>query len=42
VIAACADTDQKAIASTMLDAFGERGVDARAYQTRIGPGAQVF
>jgi leucyl/phenylalanyl-tRNA--protein transferase len=42
VIAACAEADRRRIASTMLDAFGERGVDARVYQTRIGGGAEVF
>ena len=42
VIAACYEGSQRAIASAMLDAFGERGVDARAYQSRIGRGAQVY
>ncbi|WP_058997431.1 homoserine kinase [Haloarcula sp. CBA1127] len=42
VIAACAEEDRRKIASTMLDAFGERGVDARVYQTRIGGGAEIF
>ena len=42
VIAACYEGSQRAIASTMLDTFGENGVDARAYQSRIGRGAQIF
>ena len=42
VIAACAEEDRRKIASTMLDAFEDRGTDARAYQTRVGRGAEVF
>ncbi|MFC7019477.1 MULTISPECIES: homoserine kinase [Haloarcula] len=42
VIAACHAGDQRAIASAMLDAFGDRGVDARVYQTHIGSGAELF
>ncbi|MBV0900619.1 homoserine kinase [Haloarcula salina] len=42
VIAACAEDDRRRIASAMLDAFGDRGVDARVYQTRIGRGAEIF
>jgi len=42
VLAACYEADQRAIASAMLDAFGEHGVDAQAYKTGIGPGAKVF
>jgi homoserine kinase len=42
VIAACYEGSQRAIASTMLDTFGEYGVDARAYQSAIGRGAQIF
>jgi len=42
VIAACHGGRRREIAAAMLDAFGERGVDARAYQTRIGRGAEVF
>ena len=42
VIAACHERDRQAIAGTMLDAFDDVGVDARAYQTAIGRGAEVF
>ena len=42
VIAACREADRRAIASAMLDAFAEADVEARAYQTRIGGGAEVF
>ena len=42
VIAACRESDRAAVASGMVDAFEGAGVEARAYQTRIGPGAQVF
>jgi len=42
VIAACYEGSQRAIASAMLDTFGEHDVDARAYQSRIGRGAQIF
>ena len=42
VIAACHERDRQTIAGTMLDAFEDAGVDARAYQTRIGRGAEVF
>jgi homoserine kinase len=42
VIAACHDSDQRAIATAMIDAFEAVGVDASAYQTRIGGGATVF
>ena len=42
VIAACHAGDRRAIASAMLDAFASANVDARAYQTRIGRGAEVF
>ena len=39
VIAACYDTDRRAIASAMVDAFEDQGVESRVYQTRIGDGA---
>ncbi|MFO7926422.1 MAG: homoserine kinase [Halobacteriota archaeon] len=42
IIAACHDGDRRAIAGAMLDAFDTVGVDARAYQTRIGRGAEIF
>ncbi len=42
VIAACRISDRRSIASAMLDAFASADVDARAYQTQIGGGAEVF
>jgi len=42
VIAACRERDRQTIAGTMLDAFDDAGVEARAYQTAIGRGAEVF
>jgi len=42
VIAACHEDAQRAIASAMLDTFGDHDVDARAYQSRIGRGAQIY
>jgi homoserine kinase len=42
IIAACSERDRRSIASAMLDAFAERDVEARAYQTSIGSGATIF
>jgi homoserine kinase len=42
IIAACSERDRRSIASAMLDAFAERDVEARAYQTSIGSGATMF
>lgn len=42
IIAACRERDRRAIASRMLDAFDAVDVDARAYQTEIGRGADVY
>ncbi|WP_299233908.1 homoserine kinase [Natronomonas sp.] len=42
VLAACSGDDRRAVASAMLDAFDGVGVEARAYQTRIGGGTAVF
>ena len=41
VVAACHPGSRQAIAAAMLDAFGDAGVNARAYQTEIGRGATV-
>ncbi len=41
VIAVCRRTDRRAVASAMIDAFASEAIEARAYQTRIGPGATV-
>ncbi len=42
VLSVCPEDRQRAVASAMVDAFDERDVDARAYRTRIGPGARVL
>lgn len=42
IIAACRERDRQEIASSMLDAFDDAGVDSRAYQTEIGRGAEIF
>ena len=42
VIAACHERDRRDIAGTMIDTFEEAGVEARAYQTRIGKGATIY
>jgi homoserine kinase len=42
VLAACYPGRRTEIASAMVDAFADAGVDARAYQTGIGRGAEVF
>jgi homoserine kinase len=42
VIAACHERDRRDIASAMIDTFEAEGIDARAYQTRIGQGATIF
>jgi homoserine kinase len=42
VLAACRRTDRRDIASAMVEAFVDAGVDARAYQSRIGRGAELF
>ena len=42
VIAACHERDRRTIAGAMIDTFEEAGVEARAYQTRIGKGATIY
>jgi len=42
VLAACHDGDRRGVAAAMLDAFADAGIDARAYQTRIGAGSTVL
>ena len=42
VLAACIESRRQAVAGAMVDAFVDRGVEARAYQTRIGRGAEVY
>jgi homoserine kinase len=41
ILAICHDVTRGSVASAMLDAFLDEGVDARAYQTAIGGGATV-
>jgi homoserine kinase len=42
VIAACHESDRRAVGVAMLDAFDDAGVTAWVYQTEIGDGATVF
>jgi len=42
VLAACYRADRTAVASAMVSAFHDAGVDARAYQSRIGRGAEIL
>jgi homoserine kinase len=42
IIAACHEGDRRHVAGSMLDAFDDNGVEARAYQTEIGRGAELF
>jgi homoserine kinase len=42
VLAACHEGSRRTVASRMLDAFEDEGVDARAYTTRIGDGARIY
>ncbi|WP_318568119.1 homoserine kinase [Salinigranum marinum] len=42
IIAACYESDRRAVAGAMVDAFSDVGVDARAYQTEIGRGAELL
>ena len=42
VLAVCRGDDRRAVATAMLDAFSDAGVDARAYQTEVSRGATLF
>jgi homoserine kinase len=42
VLAACRRGRRQAVASAMIDAFVDHDVEARAYQTSIGRGAEVY
>ncbi len=42
IIAVCRDDRRRSVAAGMLDAFAAADIDARAYQTRIGPGSTVL
>jgi homoserine kinase len=41
VVAACRAASRRDVASAMLDAFDDAGVDARAYKTRVSDGATL-
>jgi homoserine kinase len=42
VIAACPEHAQRTVGAAMLDAFENRGTQARVYQTKIGRGARIL
>ncbi len=42
LLAICHEADQSAVASAMLDAFADAGVESRAYQTSVGSGATIL
>ncbi|WP_128903782.1 homoserine kinase [Halorubrum amylolyticum] len=42
ILAVCRDERRRGVAAAMLDAFSDAGIDARAYQTRIGKGSTVL
>ncbi len=42
LLAVCPDGSRRAVATAMLDAFADAGVDARAYQTRVSQGATLL
>ncbi len=42
VLAVCRPDTRRVVASAMVDAFDGQGVDARAYQTRVGDGAEIL
>ncbi|WP_290813379.1 homoserine kinase [Halovivax sp.] len=42
VLAVCRRADRRAVASAMIDAFDDAGIESRAYQTRVGDGAVVY
>jgi homoserine kinase len=42
VLAACREERRREVAGAMVDAFVDAGVEARAYQTRIGRGAERY
>jgi len=42
VVGACLPGRRRAVAEAMIEGFADRGVEARAYQTRIGGGTRVL
>ncbi|GGL25232.1 homoserine kinase [Halarchaeum grantii] len=42
IIAACYPARQRAVAAAMVEAFEDAGVDARAYRSTVGSGAEIL
>lgn len=42
VLAVCRDGTRREVASSMIDAFADAGIEAAAYQTRIGSGTTIY
>jgi homoserine kinase len=42
ILAACHRADRRRVAGTMIDAFGEAGIESRAYQTAVSEGARLY
>jgi homoserine kinase len=42
ILALCRESKRRSVARDMVEGFAEAGVEARAYQTQIGPGAELF
>jgi homoserine kinase len=42
IIAVCREGRRRGVAAAMLDAFADAGIDARAYQSRIGRGSTIL
>jgi len=42
LLAVCRDGQRRGVATAMLDAFADEGVEARAYQTRVSRGATLL
>ncbi|MFC6716606.1 homoserine kinase [Natrialbaceae archaeon GCM10025810] len=42
VLAVCHRADRRAVASAMVDAFDDAGIESRAYQTEVGDGATLY
>ncbi|MFD1514911.1 homoserine kinase, partial [Halomarina rubra] len=42
MLAVCRPTTQQDVALAMVDAFDDNGVEATAFQTRVGEGTTVY
>jgi len=42
LLAVCRESQQRSVATAMLEAFADAGVEARAYQTRVSQGATLL